>query len=67
VSKKTKVNKVDLSLNVERRVELNQDTLCVYGFSKGRTPGMTECMNLGLSGNDEGYDQLTRKVIFPLY
>ena len=48
---------------VEWSVELNQNTLCVYGLSKGRNAGMTEYINLELSVNDKGNDQLTKKVI----
>jgi hypothetical protein len=38
-------------------VELNQNTLCVYGLSKGYNTGMTEYINFENSGNDKGDGQ----------
>ena len=55
---------MSLSGNVEGSVELNYNMLCIYGLSKGCDSGMTEYINLELSGNDKGDDQLTKKAIF---
>ena len=41
---------MSLSENVKGSVELNQNTLFVYGLSKGRKSGMTEYINLELPG-----------------
>jgi hypothetical protein len=51
---------VGLPENVEWSVELNRNMLCVYGLSKGRNSGMTEYINLELSGNDNGDDKKRR-------
>ena len=37
---------MNLSENIEWSVELNQNTLCTYGLSKGCNSGMTEYINL---------------------
>ena len=52
---------MSFSGNVGGRIEPNHHMLCVYGLSKGCNPGMTEYINLEFS-NDEGNDQLTKKV-----
>ena len=67
LSTKLKGILVSISGNIKGTVELNQNTLCVYGFSKGCSSGMTEYINLELSGNDKGDDQLTEKAIFARY
>jgi ribonuclease PH len=50
---------VSLSENVEGSVELNQNTICVNGSSKGPISGMTEYTTFELSGKAKGDDQLT--------
>jgi len=52
---------VSLSENVEGRIELNQNPLCLYGLSKGCNTRITEYINLENSGNDKGGD---KKAIF---
>jgi hypothetical protein len=58
---------VNLLENAEKSVELNKNMLYVCGLSKGRYSGVTGCINLELSENDEGDDQLAEKVIFSRY
>jgi hypothetical protein len=53
LSKKKTGIQVSLSEKVEGSVELNQNTLCVYGLSKGRNSGTTVYINLELSGYDK--------------
>jgi hypothetical protein len=48
---------VRLSESFEGSVELNENTLCVYGLSKGCNTGITEYINLKNSGNNKGHDQ----------
>ena len=38
-----------LSENIDLTFDLNQNKLCVYGLSKKRHSGITECINLELS------------------
>ena len=47
---------MNLLQNLEGNVGLNKTTLCANELSNRRNSGMTECVNLKLSGNDEGYD-----------
>ena len=58
---------MSLLKNAKGSVEINQSMLCVCGLSKGRNSGMTEYINLELSGNDKGDDHLTKKAICALY
>ena len=44
---------MSISEIVEMRVELNQNTLCVYGLSKGYNTEITEYINMKKSGNDK--------------
>jgi hypothetical protein len=37
---------MSVSESIEGNFELNQNTLCVYGLSKGRSSGVTEYINL---------------------
>ena len=48
---------MSLSENAEWSVELNQNTLCVYGLSKGYNTGITEHINLENTGNEKRGDQ----------
>ena len=57
---------VSLSENVKESVELNQKTLCVYELNKGLNSGMTEHINLEISGNDKGDDQKGNVCILPI-
>ena len=51
---------MSLLVNFEDTVELNKNTLRACGWSKGVSQGMTEYINLELSGNDNGGYQLTK-------
>ena len=53
-----------LSANVEGGVELNQNTLCVYGLSVGLNSEMAEYINLELSRDNKRDNQMTKKAIF---
>ena len=55
-----------LSENVEGNVELNQNTLCVYGLSKECNTGIAEYINLKNLGNDKGDDQRGKICILPI-
>ena len=43
--------------NAEGSVELNQNTLCAYGLSKGRKTRVTEYVNFELAESGKGDDQ----------
>ena len=49
---------VKLLENVEGSVELNQNTICVYRLSKGCNSGMSEYVNLEISGDDQLIENL---------
>jgi hypothetical protein len=57
---------VSLSENVEWIVELNQNTLCVYVFSKGCNTGIIEYINLENSGNYKGDDPKGNICMLPM-
>ena len=55
-----------LSENVERSAEQKQNTLCVYGLSKGCNKGITKYFNLENSENDKGDDQKGNICMLPM-
>ena len=61
LSIKTKGIQVSLLEKIEGSVEQNQNMLCVYGLLCERSSRMTEYINLELSENDKGDDQLPKE------
>ena len=55
-----------LSGNVEASVELNKKIYMSKNFIKGIHSGMTEYVNLELSGNDKGDDQKSNICMLPI-
>ena len=52
--------------NVAESVELNQNTLCIHGLSKGCNTGITEYINLENLGNNKGGDQKGDICMLPM-
>jgi len=55
---------VSLSENIEGSVELNQNTLCVHGLSKGYNTGITEQIHLE---NSRMIREMIKKAILACY